>query len=192
MIRQLSGILTHRDTSGAIVSCGGVGFSVEIPSNTPLPPMGDRVTLWTHLRVREDALDLFGFATRDELELFETMQGIHRFSAKSALAVLSHVGVEGFRRAVASGDLDALTRIPGIGKKTAQQLLLEMRGQIVLSRLPESRGETNDLDDAALALVELGYTVSDARDRIAAVKRDNTDVTDTAAILKLALQRGRK
>jgi holliday junction DNA helicase RuvA len=136
VIRQLAGVLVHRGANEVVISCGGVGYGVVVPSNTPLPPAGERVTLWTHLRVREDALDLFGFATRDELELFESMQGIHRFPAKAALAVLSHLGVEGFLRAVSGGDVDALTKIPGVGKKTAQQLLLEIRGQIDLSKLP--------------------------------------------------------
>jgi Holliday junction DNA helicase RuvA len=192
VIRQLSGTLIHRGTSEVVISCDGVGYGVVVPSNTPLPPAGERVTLWTHLRVREDALDLFGFASRDELELFESMQGIHRFPAKSALAVLSHLGVEGFLRAVSSGDVDALTTIPGVGKKTAQQLLLEIRGHIDLTKLPESRSAKSDLDDAGLALVELGYAESEARDRVAAVRREHTSVTDVAEILKLALQRGTK
>ncbi len=187
MIRQLNGTLVHKTAEEVVISCGGVGYAVEMPSNTPLPRIGEHVTIWTHLRVREDALDLFGFASREELLLFESMQRIRRFPAKTALAVLSHCGVDGFRQAVASGDLDALTRVPGIGKKSAQQVLLEMRGQIDLGSLPPA--VTGTADDATLALMELGFTESEARGRVEKVRVENPEMTDPAEIIKIALRK---
>lgn len=187
MIRQLTGALIHKSVSEVVILCGGVGYAVETPANTPLPAIGERLTLWTHLRVREDALDLFGFATREELLLFESMQRIRRFPAKTALAVLSHCGVDGFRRAVATGDVDALTRVPGIGKKSAQQVLLEMRGQIDLSALPGA--EVKSTDDVTLALVELGFTEAEARVRSEKARAEHPQAKDPAEIIRIALRK---
>lgn len=188
MIRQLNGILAYKSADEVVVSCSGVGYALVVPSNAALPNIGDKVTFWTHLRVREDALDLFGFLTREELLLFEAMQKIQRFPAKTALAVLSHCGPDGFRRAVATGDLDTLMRIPGIGKKSAQQVLLEMRGKIDLSALPGDDAASG-LDDPTLALIELGYSESDAKVMVARTRRDNPAVSDAAEIIKLSLRK---
>lgn len=188
MIRQVSGSLVHRSAEEVVVSCGGVGYSVNVPGNTILPEIGGTITLWTHLRVREDAMDLFGFQTREELMLFEEMQKIQRFPAKTALAVLSHCGIDGFRKAVASGDLATLMRVPGIGKKSAQQVLLEMRGKIDLDALPGDE-PSPDLDDPTLALIELGYSERDAKNRIASIKKESPEITDTAELIKIALRK---
>lgn len=184
MIRYLEGRLIHKSEGEVVVSCSGVGYALAIPSNTRLPEVGSNVAFWTHLRVREDALDLFGFATRDELSLFEAMQKIQRFPAKTALAVLSHCGPEAFLRAIATGDIDALTRIPGIGKKSAQQVLLEMRGKIDIDALDQP---PSSLDDAALALVQLGFSESDAVSRVARARKENPDAA-TEDVIKRALR----
>ncbi len=192
MIRQLTGRVARKDGNSVVVAVSGVGFLLEVPASTRIPPEGETVTLWTHLRVREDALDLFGFGTPDELELFEAMIGVTRFPAKAALSVLSHVGVEGFRRAVAKGDVKALTGAPGVGSKTAQQLLLELRGKIDLEELPETkRGKGEPLDDPTLALIELGVPEPEARLRVKKARESNPEIEDTAEIVKIVLKKGR-
>lgn len=187
MIRRLSGTLVDRTPDAAVVSCGGVGFAVHVPKNAVLPPLGSEVTLWTYLRVREDALDLFGFLTADELELFELMQKIRGFPARTALAVLGHCGIEGFRAAVAGGDLDALTAVPGVGKKLAQQLLLDLKGAIDLDELRKPKS-SEKLDDATLALMELGYREEEAIARVQRVREEHKGIKEAAEIVRLALK----
>lgn len=191
MIRRIEGTLVLRDAESVVVSCQGVGCLIEIPANCPLPPVGGRIELWTHLRVREDALDLFGFARLEELRLFETMLKVKRLPARTALAIIAHCGVEGFRKALADGDLALLTRVPGVGRKSAQQILLEMRGRIELDALPAISGGAIK-DDAILALIELGYGEAEARERVAAIRQENPQALDPAEIVRLALMRGRR
>jgi Holliday junction DNA helicase RuvA len=191
LIRRLEGTLVLRDAESVVVSCHGVGYLAEIPANTPLPPVGGRVELWTHLRVREDALDLFGFAKLEELRLFEAMLKVKRLPARAALAIIAHCGIEGFQKALGDGDVDSLTRVPGIGRKSAQQILLEMRGKIEFDALPSAGGGAVK-DDATLALIELGYSEAEARERVAAIRKADPSVTDPAEIVRMALARGRR
>jgi len=191
LIRRLEGTLVLRDAESVVVSCHGVGYLVEIPANCPLPPVGGKLELWTHLRVREDAMDLFGFARLEELRLFEAMLKVKRLPARTALAIIAHCGVEGFRKALAEGDLALLTRVPGVGKKSAQQILLEMRGRIELDALPAASGGAIK-DDAILALIELGYGEAEARERVATIRKENPKALDPAEIVRLALMRGRR
>lgn len=193
MIRLLQGIVAYRDIGELVVLCGGVGYAVQVSPHGVTAGIGDQVTLWTRQRVREDSVDLFGFATREELAMFDAMQKITRFPARTALVVLGRLGVDGLRRVISAGDLEALTGIPGIGKKTAQQMLLEMRGQIELAALPSSP-ESNEgaMDDAMLAMVQLGFVEKEARVRVERARKKNPEISDIAEIVKLALQEGRQ
>lgn len=187
MIRRLSGTLVQRGKDEVVLSCAGIGFLVSIPSTTPLPAVGGELTLWTHLRLREDAADLFGFATLEEHLLFESMQKIRGFPARTALSVLSHFGVDGFRQVIIRGEVKPLTEVPGVGKKLAQQLLLDMRGAIDLEEL-KTPASSKPQDDAVLALMELGYRENEATERVARVRGENKGVKDLAQLVKLALR----
>lgn len=190
MIRILRGVIAYRDSEEVVLMCGGVGYAVAVPERGVRASVGDELTLWIRQRVREDSLDLFGFATREELAAFDALQKIPRFPARTALSVIARLGVEGLRQVIAAGDLSALTSIPGVGKKTAQQMLLDLRGQIDLGSLPESAIEGGDADDAVQALIQLGFALRDAKSRVDRVRKENPGEKDTAALVKRALQGG--
>lgn len=190
MIRILRGVVVHRDPEEVVLMCGGVGYAVAVPARGVRGAVGDELTLWIRQRVREDSLDLFGFATREELAAFDALQKIPRFPARTALAVIARLGVEGLRRVIAAGDLSELTSIPGVGKKTAQQMLLDLRGQIDLGSLPEPASEAGEADDAVQALIQLGFALRDAKARVERARREAPAEQDTAALVKRALQGG--
>ncbi len=190
MIRLLRGTVAHRDAEEVVVVCGGVGYAVQVPERAVTASVGAEVTLWIRQRVREDSIDLFGFATREELAVFDALQKISRFPARTALVVIAKLGVGGLRQVIAAGDLTALTQIPGVGKKTAQQMLLDMRGQIAIDALPDVAPDAAESDDAVQALVQLGYNARDARARVDRARREQPELTDIASLVKLALQRG--
>lgn len=166
MIGSLRGKLTGKQAPRLLVEVGGVGYEVEAPMSTvyELPAVGGEVFLFTHLVVREDAQTLYGFASEAERSLFRGLLKVNGVGAKVALAVLSGVSVDGFARAVLDGDLTALTRVPGIGRKTAERLIVEMRDRIS-GEAPAPAGEVGltagkaqgPREEAAAALVALGY-----------------------------------
>lgn len=165
MIGSLRGKLTSKQAPRLLVEVGGVGYEVEAPMSTvyELPAVGGEVFLFTHMVVREDAQTLYGFATEAERSLFRGLLKVNGVGAKVALAVLSGVSVDGFARAVLDGDLTALTQVPGIGRKTAERLIVEMRDRIS-GETPAPAGEVRlagkaqgPREEAAAALVALGY-----------------------------------
>lgn len=164
MIGFLHGKLQARTDDTIILSVGGVGFRVRVSATTAegLGAVGSDVQLFTHLRVREDELSLYGFATEDELRLFETLMTVSGVGPKVALNVLSSASAETVRMAIAQGNVDVLTAVPGIGKKTAQRIVLELKGKIDLSGLGEV-GELSPLDEDVMnALINLGYSAAEA------------------------------
>ena len=164
MIATLHGKLQSRTDDSLIVNVGGVGFRVRVPSSAlaNLGAVGGDVMLFTHLHVREDDLSLYGFATEEELRLFETLLTVSGIGPKVALGVLSSASADTLRIAIAQGNLDVLTAIPGIGKKTAQRLVLELKGKIDVSGLSEV-GELSSLDEDVMnALINLGYSAAEA------------------------------
>jgi Holliday junction DNA helicase RuvA len=132
MIASLRGRLTLKRAPSIIIECHGVGYEVETPMSTflELPPSGDELFLFTHMVVREDSQTLYGFATEEEQALFRMLLKISGVGAKMGLAVLSSMSVEGFRRCVEYEDAASLVKVPGIGKKTAERLIIEMRDRI--------------------------------------------------------------
>jgi Holliday junction DNA helicase RuvA len=132
MIARLSGTLVERHPPWLVIDAGGVGYEVEAPLSVfdRLPQTGQPVTLLIHQVVREDALLLFGFATRQDRELFRSLLKVSGVGPKVALAILSSVSAADFALLIESGDSQALTRLPGIGKKTAERLVLEMRSRL--------------------------------------------------------------
>lgn len=164
MISHLHGKLQARADDALIVGVGGVGLRVRVPSGTlaNLGAVGSEVELFTHLHVREDELSLYGFATEDELRLFETLLTVSGIGPKVALGILSSAPTDTLRLAIAQGNLEVLTAIPGIGKKTAQRLILELKGKIDVSGLGEVSELTPVDEDVIAALINLGYSAAEA------------------------------
>jgi Holliday junction DNA helicase RuvA len=164
MIGRLSGLLLDKNPAQLIVDCNGVGYEVGVPMSTfyNLPATGERVTLLTHMVVREDAQLLYGFGTTQERELFRELIKISGIGARTALAILSGMSVHDLAQAVTLQEVGRLTRIPGIGKKTAERLLLELKGKLgaELGAAPGTEGESSN--DVLSALLALGYSEKEA------------------------------
>ncbi|HIE03884.1 MAG TPA: Holliday junction branch migration protein RuvA [Candidatus Latescibacteria bacterium] len=164
MIAYLSGKLAQKGPTHLVVDVGGVGYFVHIPlsSYDRVGEVGEQVQILTYLHVKEDGMELFGFATEEERELFRTLMSVSGVGPKLAQAVLSAMSPEEFRRAVVRNDLGRLTSVPGIGRKTAQRLVLELREKFgeEVQVAPEVKGAS---DEAFLALLSLGMRDSEAR-----------------------------
>ncbi|MCX7217307.1 MAG: Holliday junction branch migration protein RuvA [Burkholderiales bacterium] len=164
MIGRLSGLLLDKNPAQLIVDCNGVGYEVGVPMSTfyNLPATGERVTLLTHMVVREDAQLLYGFGTTQERELFRELIKISGIGARTALAILSGMSVNDLAQAVTLQEVGRLTRIPGIGKKTGERLLLELKGKLgaELGTAPGTEGESSN--DVLSALLALGYSEKEA------------------------------
>jgi len=192
MIGLLSGQLLHKKAPFLVLSVQGVGYELQAPMNTfyDLPATGKNVTLYTHLVVREDNWQLFGFCTERERELFRLLIKANGIGPKVALSMLSAMPVETLVSCMQSSDTSLLTRIPGIGKKTAERLLVEIREPLKkwLTQLdqPISADPLSSLqEDAISALMSLGYKDAAAKKAIAAVKEQADDVE---SLIRLALQ----
>ncbi len=165
MIGRLSGKLVAKHPPQVLVDVGGVAYEVDVPMSTfySLPATGDPVTLHTHLAVREDAHALYGFATLEERSAFRQLIRISGVGARTALSVLSGLSVAELAQAVAMQDAVRLTKVPGIGKKTAERLMLELKGKITETQARPASGAS----DVVNALIGLGYSEKEA---LAAVK----------------------
>ena len=164
MIGRLRGTLAAKQPPWLIVDVNGVGYELEAPMSTffDLPELGREVSLYTHYAVKEDTVALYGFLREAERSLFRTVQKVSGIGAKIALAILSGASVEEFARLVQGGDLAALTRIPGIGKKTAERIVVELRDRVdgmAVAGLPRAGGPVpaDPQAEAAVALQQLGY-----------------------------------
>lgn len=186
MIGKLTGLLSDKNPPQVIVDCGGVGYEVQVPMSTfyNLPPEGQKVTLLTHFVVREDAQILYGFASAQEREAFRELIKISGVGPRTALSVLSGMGVAELSQAITLQEAGRLIKVPGIGKKTAERLLLELKGKLGADiGLP--MGAANDAQsDILQALLALGYSDKEAA---AALKSLPADVGVSDGI-KLALR----
>ncbi len=166
MIGRLTGQLVAKQPPQIIVDVGGVGYEVDVPMSTfyALPATGERVQLMTHYVVREDAHLLFGFATNDERAAFRQLIKVTGIGPKVALAVLSGLSVAELNQAIALQDVKRLTRVPGIGNKTAERLLLELKGKVVASTAGAGAAPAvaSPADDVVNALLALGYSEKEA------------------------------
>ena len=161
MIASLKGIVQNKKPEGVVVDVNGIGYRVSIPlrSLSDIPDQGQTVFLHTYTHVREDALQLYGFVLEEERRVFATLIGISGIGPKLGLAILSGMPVSRFIETVDNEDVSLLTTIPGLGKKTAARLVLELKGKLPSLGIGEasvSRGDTAT-DDAVSALVNLGY-----------------------------------
>jgi Holliday junction DNA helicase RuvA len=169
VIGSVRGIVLERHASGEVlVEVGGVGYRVLVPlSAIPQLDPGAPAFLFTHLHVRDDAMVLYAFPTRDERDTFETLIGATGVGPKLALAMLSVHTTNGLRRALADDDLDALTLVPGVGKRTAQRLLIELKARLEVPDLdltvPSGNGHT-PRSEVREALTGLGYSPEEVRD----------------------------
>lgn len=185
MIGSLRGRLLSKQAPQVVIECNGVGYEVETPMSTflDLPAVGTELFLHTHLVVREDAQILYGFASDDERLLFRTLLKVNRVGAKMALGVLSAMSANDFRRCVEYEDTTTLSKIPGVGKKTAERLIIEMRDRIdkVVPMVPGAApltGEASARSEAHDALVALGYKTNEVNKLISKLDTDDKSAED--------------
>jgi Holliday junction DNA helicase RuvA len=187
MIGRLTGILAEKSPPQLLIDCGGVGYEVDVPMSTfyNLPALGERVALLTHLVVREDAQLLYGFLSAAERATFRELLKISGIGPRTALSILSGLSVAELAQAVAQQQVARLVKVPGIGKKTAERLLLELKGRLAPDLSSPAAGATTDAQaDIVQALVALGYN---DREAAAALKALPPDV-GVAEGIKLALK----
>ena len=198
MIGRLRGKLLEKQAPHVLIDVGGVGYEVEVPLTTyfKLPALGDEAVLHTHLIVREDAHILYGFAGESDRALFRDLIKVNGVGAKLAAAILSGIAVDDFVRCVRDNDVARLTRLPGVGKKTAERLVMEMRDRLAAKggAIPALKAEViagaaplepTAVNDAISALVVLGYKPPDASRM---VLRIETEGLECEEIIRRALQ----
>lgn len=188
MIAHLRGRVAHRDAGTVVVDVGGVGYRVQVPALDRLPPRGEPVELHTSLQVREDAMDLYGFPDRDGLELFELLLSSSGVGPKLALAALRTHRPDTLRTAIATADVATLTAVPGVGKKVAERLILELRDKVGSVEAPvgpeTGASATTPLGEVREALAGLGYTAGEVQAALADLDPDG----DTSQLLRQALR----
>lgn len=198
MIAYLKGTVMHAGGEYIVVEVAGVGYKLYVPSSIfgRLPAAGGEVQVHTYLHVREDAMQLYGFLEPDELELFETLLQVSGIGPKVALTILSAMPAASFRMAVINEQLSALTAIPGVGKKTAQRMVIELKDKLAKAA---SRGEAElapvaaagvpaGVDEAWQALVALGYTAGEAQRTVNKIATAPGAPETVSEILRLALR----
>lgn len=198
MISYIRGELVFIDGDKAIVDVGGVGYGIFMPGHALelLPQTGSEVKLHTYLNVREDAMQLFGFLTRDDLEIFKLVIGVSGIGPKGGLAILSKLSPDDLRFAVLSGDVKTISSAPGIGKKTAEKLIIELKDKLDIEDvLNHTAGNDTALvsentngtqSEAVQALVALGYGSTESLRAVKQVELENPTVED---VLKEALKK---
>jgi holliday junction DNA helicase RuvA len=190
MIGRLRGMLVHRSARGeVVVDVAGVGYRVSVSPATAvaLGSVGDEVVVHTHLHVREDALTLFGFASAEARDCFESLLGAHGVGPGLALAILSVHGPAELRRVVFEGDLDSLTLVPGVGRKTAARLLLELKSRLDVpdgAGAPLEGAPGSSRAEVRAALAALGYQPEEVRQAMGELPADG----DLQTLVRTALQ----
>src|SRR5690606_5580444 len=192
MIGRLKGTLVHKQPPWLMVDVGGVGYELEAPMSTfyDLPEVGREVVLSTHYAQKDDSVSLYGFLTEAERRLFRDVQRVTGIGAKIALAILSGASVDEFARLVQAGDTAALVRIPGIGKKTAERIMVELRDRaadLVGAGGPAGTGgaPADPESEAVIALQQLGYKPAEA---VKMARAATAAGDDAATIIRKALQ----
>ncbi len=193
MIGSIKGVILLKQAPQVLVDCNGVGYEIETPMTTfiELPEIGSQISFFTHLQVRDDAHIIYGFKYLDERSLFRTLLKVNGVGAKLALAILSAMTVHDFERCVTTEDSDALVKIPGVGKKTAERLVIEMRDRLIdvtntASMEPNKVKSNNAKEEAFDALLALGYKLSEVKKIMSSIKVGNEKSED---IIRKALKR---
>src|SRR5690606_18939619 len=186
MIGRITGTLLEKTPPVVCVDVGGVGYEIDVPMSTlyDLPDNGATITLYTHLAVREDAHILYGFLSPKERSTFRALIKVTGIGARTALAVLSGMSVDELASAITQQETGLLTRVPGIGKKTAERLLLELRGKLGGDLAPGGSAVASGRDDIVNALVSLGYSSSETQAALKSLP-EGVDVTEG---IRLALK----
>jgi len=186
VISFLEGQVVEKGATSVVLAVGGVGYEVSVPTSvvSRLPVAGKSARVHTRMVVRDDSMTLYGFSSTDERELFDLLTGVTGVGPKAGLSFLSAMSADALRRAVIAGDADALTVVPGVGKKVAQRVVVDLRDRLGgESELPREGGPIVDVRDA---LVSLGLTTQEAAEATRGVDPDGREVDD---MLREALQK---
>ncbi len=204
MIAYVKGELAEITAQTAVVDCGGVGYEIFMPASmlSGLPAVGSKVKIHTHFHVREDAMNLYGFLTKEDLRIFTMLIAVNGIGPKGALGILSVITPDELRLAVLSDDVKAICKAPGIGAKTAQKMIIELRDKLKLEDVfksteseddgwmagqVEAAGTEDITKEAIMALTALGYTASEATKAVRQVAL--TDGMSVEELLKAALKK---
>jgi len=195
MISRLTGILAAKRAPQILIDCHGVGYEADVSMTTfyQLPEVGQQVAVWTHLLVKDDSHSLVGFIDEAERRLFRQLIKVNGVGPKMALAILSGIDERQFALCIANSDVTMLTRLPGVGKKTAERLIIEMRDKI---DTPEASaagvapvaGSSSAASEAIEALQSLGYRAADAEKMISRAQQQGDAGGDASQLIKSALQ----
>lgn len=199
MISYVKGALADKSGDGIVVEAGPVGLRIHVPLSVleVLPPLGEDVKIYTYLQVREDDLSLYGFLNRQDLEMFKQLIGVNGIGPKGALGILSALRPDDLRLAILTGDARAILKAPGVGAKTAQRIILDLKDKVsaeeMLNGTAGSEEETASIPltkeagrEAVEALVALGYTIAEASKAVKNVQI--TEDMDSEAVLKASLK----
>ncbi|MCI9276148.1 MAG: Holliday junction branch migration protein RuvA [Lachnospiraceae bacterium] len=201
MIAYVKGTVEYIEEDNVVIDVGGIGYNVKVSADTAarMPGVGEQTKLYTYMNVREDAVSLFGFFSRDDLAVFRQCITVSGIGPKGALAILSTLNADSLRFAILSGDAKAISKAPGIGIKTAERLILELRGKIraedtlIAKEMADYSGASNVAADTAQkreaveALVSLGYGQAEALKAVNAI--EGIEEMDSGAVLKAALKK---
>lgn len=199
MYAYIKGQLQHADAQYAVLETNGVGYKVFIPGNlfSKLPHMGETIILYTSFVVRELSQTLYGFLTVNERDLFEVLLNITGIGPKTALSIIGHLSLQDLQGAILSGDIYTISKVPGIGKKTAERLIVEMRDKAASLLTPDPSNlavhsicdpQSRQVRDALSALTNLGYNQTVAQKAIKKTLSDLPDGIDLATLITTALK----
>ena len=189
MIASVAGVVASVQPSSVVVEVGGVGISVACtPQTAASASRGDALALHTSLVVREDSLTLYGFPDAEQRDVFELVQTVSGVGPRTALAVLATMTPDGLRQSIAAEDVASLTRVPGIGTKGAQRLIIELKDRLRGVPRPGEQPSGDGAETVRSALMSLGWPARDADRAVAAVSGDAEDDADVAQLLRAALQ----
>lgn len=195
MISYIRGKLSEITDNIIVIETSGVGYGIQVPSSllTYLPVIGSEVKIYTYLYIREDAVSLYGFLSRDDLDIFKLLIGISGIGPKGALALLSVMSPDDLRFAILADDVKSISKAPGIGNKTAQRIIIELKDKLSLeeafnlksekNKPADAHGQDSARDEAVLALAALGYSQADALKAV-----NMTDISDDMTVEKIIKQ----
>ena len=200
MIGRLTGLLAAKRAPQILVDCNGVGYEADVSMTTyyQLPEVGETVSVWTHLQIKDDAHSLIGFTTELERKLFRQLIRVNGVGPKMALTILSGINNQEFAQCITQNDVATLTRLPGVGKKTAERLIIEMRdkvdefaaaGSLTSSDVLPVPGSAHSFKNEAIeALQALGYKPLDAEKMVKKVEQAGDDIDSASSLIRKALQ----
>ncbi|MFT5219778.1 MAG: Holliday junction DNA helicase RuvA [Planctomycetota bacterium] len=195
MIGRLSGILAAKRAPQVLIDCHGVGYEADVSMTTfyQLPETGESVSIWTHLVIKDDAHNLIGFNSEPERALFRQLIKVNGVGPKMALTILSGIDEQQFAQCINNNDVAMLTRLPGVGKKTAERLIIEMRDKVadlvgVATSPQQDVSRRSIVNEAIEALQALGYKAGEAENLVQKAQQGEAGESSVSALIKMALQ----